>query len=261
VIEAATPLISVVIVTYNNYGFTRACLHSVLALSDYPRLEVIVVDNASSDETPAQLRRIRDPRVRVILNEENLGFAAGNNVGLRAAKGDYVVMLNNDTYVTRGWLRDLIRPLMLDETVGLVGPLTNNIGNEQKLLIHYSDMGEMASAARARIRSMTRHVHPTSGLAFFCVALRRRTLDEVGYLHEAYGQGFFEDDDYCRRVEAAGLRLVIADDAFVHHHLSASFNALGDERKQRLMVRNKAIYEELWGEWKPHAYRAAPGFG
>ncbi len=260
-IGAATPKVSVVILTYNNWALSHACIRSVLALSDYPNLEVIVVDNASSDETREQLALMRDPRLKVVLNDRNLGFAAGNNIGLKAATGDYLILLNNDTYVTKGWVRDLIRPLMLDPRLGAVGPLTNNIGNEQKLAIGYADMQEMAAQSRARLRGHLRRRLDTDRIAFFCVALRRDVLERVGYLDEVYGLGFFEDDDYCNRLALAGYRIQIVDDAFVHHHLSGSFNALGAERKEQQMIQNRKIYEERWGKWRPHVYRSAPGFG
>lgn len=262
-IDELSPRVSVVVLAYNNWEYTKACLHSVLTLSDYPNLEVIVVDNASTDDTLWQLERVerRDSRVRVIHNEKNLGFAAGNNVGIVASTGEYVILLNNDTYVTRGWVRDLIRPLVQDESIGLVGPLTNNIGNEQKINVNYADMQQMAVVGRRFVRRYVRRRFFTANLAFFCVAMSRKTIDRVGVLDEAYGRGFFEDDDYCQRVRAAGLRIAIADDVFVHHHLSASFNALGSEEKRAQMERNKAIYEAKWGEWKPHVYRDAPGFG
>ena len=70
--------------------------------------------------------------------------------------------------------------------------------------------------------------------------------------------GFFEDDDYCRRVQAAGLRVACADDVFVHHHLSASFDKLKAEAKKQLFDRNRAIYEAKWGPWLPHEYRPGP---
>ena len=70
-----------------------------------------------------------------------------------------------------------------------------------------------------------------------------------------FGVGFFEDDDYCRRVEAAGLGVACAEDVFVHHHLSASFDKLKAEARQQLFLRNRAIYEAKWGTWQPHQYR------
>ncbi len=257
------PLVSVVVLAYNNWSFTRACVDSVLRFSDDANFELIVVDNGSTDETAAGLERIAryEPRMRVVSNAQNAGFAAGNNAGIVAATGEYVVLLNNDTYVTRGWMRDLVRPLVLDRSIGLAAPLTNNMGNEQKVAVAYGDMSEMASAALAFQRRHLRERLDVSTVAFFCVATRRDVIARVGLLDERYGLGFFEDDDYCRRVEEAGYRIVIVDDVFVHHHLSASFDALGAERKEEQMKRNRALYEDRWGPWRAHKYRDAPGFG
>jgi GT2 family glycosyltransferase/glycosyltransferase involved in cell wall biosynthesis len=251
------PLVSVVVLTYNNLGFTRACLHSLVTESNWRNLEIIVVDNASSDGTPEFLREWADagPGRRVILNDDNLGFSAGNNVGLAAAAGDYLVLLNNDTYVTRNWVRTMVNHLQHDPGIGILGPVTNNIGNEARIEIQYADMEAMKRAAAAHTRRHAGIVFEIPTVAFFCVAMPRSTYERVGPMDEAFGVGFFEDDDYCRRVEAAGLRVACADDVFIHHHLSASFDALKAERKQELFDRNKAIYEAKWGPWQPHAYR------
>jgi GT2 family glycosyltransferase/glycosyltransferase involved in cell wall biosynthesis len=251
------PLVSVVVLTYNNLEFTRACLHSLVTQSNWRNLEIIVVDNASSDGTQEFLREWTDagPGRRVILNDDNLGFSAGNNVGLAAAAGDYLVLLNNDTYVTRNWVRTMVNHLARNPGIGILGPVTNNIGNEARIEVQYADMDAMARAAAAHTRRHAGIVFDIPTVAFFCVAMPRSTYERVGPMDEAFGVGFFEDDDYCRRVEAAGLRVACADDVFIHHHLSASFDALKAERKQELFDRNKAIYEAKWGPWQPHAYR------
>ncbi|MFN3730476.1 MAG: glycosyltransferase [Fimbriimonadaceae bacterium] len=255
------PQVSVIVLTYNNLAFTDACLSSLEAYSDYRNLEIIVVDNASTDgsrewlerwaATPSSAGHVR----RLILNDENLGFSAGNNVGLRAASGEYFVILNNDTYVTPGWVRTLIAHLRADDQLGLVGPVTNNIGNEAKIEIAYADMVEMIREAGRYTRRHPGRRYPMRNAAFFCVAMRRSTFETVGEMDEAFGVGFFEDDDYCRRVEQAGLAIACAEDVFVHHHLSASFDALKAGQKQALFERNKAIYEAKWGPWQPHTYR------
>jgi GT2 family glycosyltransferase len=92
-------------------------------------------------------------------------------------------------------------------------------------------------------------------LAFFCVAIPRAVYNKVGPISEDYGLGFFEDDDYCKRIEQLGFKLGIVEDSFVHHHLSASFNKLKSEHRQKLMDTNKAIFEKKWGTWTPHKYR------
>lgn len=251
------PRISVIILTYNNLELTKACLQSVVERSDYPDLEIVIVDNASSDGSPAYLREFGEahPNVKVILNDSNLGFAAGNNVGMAAATGDYLVLLNNDTVVTRGWVMTMLRHLEADSSLGIIGPRTNNIGNEARVEMHYKDVAEMpAEALQLTLGSMGK-VYPMRNAAFFCAMLPRSTYELCGPISEDYGRGFFEDDDYCRKVEAVGLRVVCADDVFVHHHLSASFSKLKDAERQALFERNKAVYEQKWGAWEPHVYR------
>lgn len=255
--EIALPRISVVVLTFNNLDLTRLCLDSVLNLSDYPNLELIVVDNHSTDGTPDYLKelRIRHPEVKIILNQENLGFAAGNNAGLQAASGEFLVMLNNDTVVTPGWALSMLRHFQNNQNLGLLGPVTNNIGNEAKVDVAYSDLVSMPYATRSvTLDNMGKRL-PVRNVAFFCVMMPRRVFTEVGFLDENFGRGFFEDDDYCRRVELLGLEIACADDVFVHHHLSASFNQLPSEHKQKLFEQNKAYYESKWGAWVPHQYR------
>lgn len=261
------PRVSVIVLTYNNLAYTEACLFSLEAYSQYRNLEVIVVDNASTDGSREWLQRWAEQpsaaghQRRLLPNADNLGFAAGNNVGLAAATGEVLVMLNNDTYVTPGWVRGLCNHLWREPRLGLVGPVTNNIGNEARIGIQYADMPAMIREAGAYTRRHAGQRYPLRTAAFFCVAMRRATYEAVGPLDEAFGLGFFEDDDYCRRVERAGLDIACAEDVFVHHHLSASFDALKAERRQALFETNKAIYEAKWGEWVPHAYRSADARG
>lgn len=253
----ALPKISVIVLTYNNLDLTKACLESLYQNSMYPNLEIIIVDNASTDDTPEFLREFakQQPGAKIFLNEENLGFSAGNNVGLNAATGDYLVILNNDTYVTPGWALTLMNHLRRDKSIGIIGPVTNNIGNEAKISIEYDSMASMTQQARAYTLSHLGEKIFINTVAFFCVMLPRSTFNEVGAMDEKFGRGFFEDDDYCRRIEKINKKVACADDVFIHHHLSASFNKLGAEVKQKLFEENKKYYESKWGNWVPHSYR------
>jgi GT2 family glycosyltransferase/glycosyltransferase involved in cell wall biosynthesis/SAM-dependent methyltransferase len=255
--KQAYPFVSIIVLTYNNLTLTKACLDSIEKYTDYPNYEVIIVDNASRDETPTYLKQYCEthPRCRVILNESNVGFAAGNNQGLQAAQGDYLVILNNDTYVTPGWLSTLIRHFKKNPNLGLLGPVTSNIGNEAKINIHYQNMEEMIKASKEWTLAHMGETYPLSTAAFFCVMISKEVYQRVGGLDEAFGLGMFEDDDYCRRVQQQGYEIACADDVFIHHHLSASFDKLGAQKKQALFEKNKAIYEKKWGKWKPHQYR------
>ncbi|WP_264293929.1 glycosyltransferase family 2 protein [Diaphorobacter aerolatus] len=193
--------------------------------------------------------------MKLILNQDNRGFAGGNNQGLEAATGDYLVIQNNDTVVTEGWAGRLVNHLRNTPEIGIIGPSTNNIGNEARVPTDYRHLDEMpANAVNITERRLGKWFEIDT-VAFFCVMLPRSTYDQCGPMSLDYGLGFFEDDDYCRMVEKAGLKVACAEDVFVHHHLSASFNKLGDERKRALMEKNRAVYEAKWGPWKPHEYR------
>ena len=254
------PSISVVVLTYNNWAYTEACLNSLFKRTDYPgRLEVVVADNASSDETVGRLKdwAAREPRMKLVLNDRNLGFSTGNNTGLAAATGDYLVILNNDTVVTRGWALTLLRHFQRDPKLGLLGPATNHIGNESKVPVHYDTLEQMPAAARGWTLAHMGQLHPMRTLAFFCVMMPRAVYEQVGPMDENFGRGFFEDDDYCRRIEQLGLHMACADDVLVHHRLSASFDKVDNGERQALFERNKAYYESKWGAWVPHQYRPA----
>jgi GT2 family glycosyltransferase/glycosyltransferase involved in cell wall biosynthesis len=251
------PKVSVIVVTYNNLDLTKVCLDSLDRYSAYPNLELIVVDNASDDGTPDYLRAWEQSGNNrlVILNSDNRGFAGGNNQGLAAASGDYLVMLNNDTHVTPGWVSTMVGHLRRSDGLGLLGPVTNNIGNEARIDIHYGDMEQMLQASGDYTARHAGQLTPLHAAAFFCVMMPRVVYERVGRLDEAFGIGMFEDDDYCRRVQQQGWSIACAEDVFIHHNLSASFNKIKQEKRQAMFEQNKAIYEAKWGAWVPHKYR------
>lgn len=250
------PSASIVVLTHNNLELTRACLDSLEHCTAGHQFETIIVDNASTDGTQAFLKQWAGDRSdrRLILNDANRGFAAGNNQGLAVARGDYLVMLNNDTEVTQGWLSTLMNHLRRSPELGIVGPVTDNIGNEACITLRYRDREEMYRKARAYTLAHMGELLPIRTLAFFCVMLPRRVYEQVGPLDESFGLGFYEDDDYCRRVEQAGWKIACAEDVFVRHHLSATFGKLGTGRRE-LLERNRKIYEAKWGPWTPHRFR------
>ncbi|MFO0810211.1 MAG: glycosyltransferase family 2 protein [Gemmataceae bacterium] len=250
--------ISVVVVTFNGLVFTRMCLSSVLGNTTEPGYELIVVDNASTDGTAEYLAAVvaENPHVRVVRNATNRGFAAANNQGLALAAGDVFVLLNNDTIVPPGWLATLTRHLA-DPAVGLVGPVTNRIGNEAEIETDYATYGQMLDfAERTRTENAGRGFDiPTP--CMFCLALRRDAYDRIGPLDERFAVGLLEDDDYAARARRAGYRLVCAEDAFVHHFGEASFGDLVPTGEYgRLLDANKRRFAEKWGTaWTPYARR------
>ncbi|MBN2369755.1 MAG: glycosyltransferase [Vicinamibacteria bacterium] len=256
-IAAAHGRTGIVIVSYNNLGLLRQCLASVFARTLYPNFEVVVVDNGSEEDVISFLRSAAssEPRLRVIENGENLGFARANNIGIDALGGfRYLVLLNDDTVVTRGWLPRLLRHVERPET-GMVGPITNWCGNEARIEAGYDErnLGGLEEFARNRMRDHDGRSFEIPMLAMFCVAMRQEVHTEVGRLDERFGIGMFEDDDYSLRVKRAGYRVLCAQDAFVHHWGRASFSKIDEEDYQRLFEENHRKFEEKWGiAWVPH---------
>jgi GT2 family glycosyltransferase len=252
---------SIVVLTRDNLAFSRMCIESVLASTDGAAYELIVVDNASTDGTPDYLLSMarRDLRVQPIFMNRNLGFAAGVNAGFREARGDSFVMLNNDAVVAPGWLTHLVRHLD-DDSVGLVGPVTNQAPGAARVSASYRTYGEFLDVAEARRRAGgTRYVQ---GLTLFCAALRRDVYLAVGPLDERFEVGMFEDDDYCMRVASAGLACRLAEDVLVHHFGEASFGRLvTDGTWMSIFDANRRRFEEKWGRtWAGHTAPDEPAY-
>jgi GT2 family glycosyltransferase len=243
------PPASIVIVTYNNLGLTQMCLESVFRETDYPNYEVIAVDNASHDGTAEWLAEeaMREPRLRVIGNADNRGFSGANNQGLRATRGEFLCLLNNDTVVTRGWLSTLIGHLRKMPRTGMIGPVSNMVGNAAKIPVGYTAIEEMPRWAADYCRRHDGETFPMMMLGFFCVVLRRTVCEKVGAMDEQFGVGYFEDTDYCCRVTRAGYELRCARDAFVHHWQGASFRLLGAGGHAHIYRHNQRLFEAKWG--------------
>jgi GT2 family glycosyltransferase/glycosyltransferase involved in cell wall biosynthesis len=254
----AHPPVSVVVVTYGGLELTKACLESLLEGETWPRLEVLVVDNASDDGTPEYLRALaaRDGRVRCVFNRENRGFAAANNQGMALAEGKIVVLLNNDTVVPPGLLGRLAAHLERDRSIGLLCPTTNFCGNEARVEPDYTDLAGLPAYSARRAREHRGRIFDIRVAAMYCVAMRRSVLQQVGPLDEAYGVGMFEDDDFAVRMRQAGYRVACAEDAYVHHVGQGAFRKLSPEEYDALWKKNQAYFEKKWSvEWKPHTPR------
>jgi len=206
-------------------------------------------------------RVLAHARVRVLLNGRNTGFAAACNQGLGLAGGENLVLLNNDTMVPPGWLPRLSAHLRNPE-VGLVGPVTNRIGNEAEIETDYRRWGEFLDFAARRAHEFAGDWLELRSPAMFCLALRRETFVRLGPLDERYEVGLLEDDDYADRARAAGYQQRCVEDVVVHHFGEASFGQLvADGKYGRILRANQARYAEKWGRvWQPYGRRPNPRY-
>ncbi|MCP4573947.1 MAG: glycosyltransferase [bacterium] len=239
---------SVVVLTWNAPDYVRRCAESLVRHTD-PRHEILFVDNGSDRETLdilAEFESAHD-QVRVIRNGRNLGYPAGNNVGIAAARGEHVCLLNSDTVVTDGWLERLLAKFA-DGDVGLVGAVTNSIAGVQKLpAVDYDQrtLEGLDDFAGRRVAAETGNTTPAFLLTGFCLLLHRGLLARIGGLDERFGQGNYEDTDYCLRAFLAGWRAVAAQDCFVHHFGSRSF-AAGNVDYMKQIAARWEIFRRKW---------------
>lgn len=267
------PIVSIIVLTYNQLNYTKQCLNSIVRQTTIP-YEIIVVDNASNDETDYYLlefrREIIDKRknrnglpanycrnVQIILNGDNKGFAAGNNVGIAQSKGQYVLLLNNDVVVTENWLEQLLLVAEHDETIGILGPVTNYISGWQlvnKVNYDTNSLEGLDLFANEWRETNQGSIINSWRVVGFCMLIKRSVINKIGGLDIRYGLGNFEDDDFCIRSAIAGFKTVIVKSCFVHHFGSKSFRALGDKYK-KLLENNWEIFKEKWGLQSAIGYR------
>jgi GT2 family glycosyltransferase/predicted Zn-dependent protease len=255
---APDALASIIVLCCNEVEYTRLCLESVLQYTR-PPYELILIDNGSSDGTPAYLEEVSKrpgpARVEVIRNKANRGFPAGCNQGLAKARGRYVVFLNNDVVVTEGWLEGLVRWALHDwPTVGMVGAVTNYASGPQQVPVDYTSLDGLESFAARRRREFGGKALEFPRLTGYCLLARRDVLDRVGGYDERFGTGFFDDDDLCVRVRQAGCRLLVALGVFVHHFGSRTFAALGVDCQKQL-TENFERFKAKWGPDHAAGYR------
>lgn len=250
------PPVSIITLVKDNAVITKKMLRSVLANSLYPNFELIIVNNNSDIKTTKIIEEIaKDNRVKVIFNKKNYGFAKGNNQGFKKAKGDYFIIINNDVLITPGWISRLLYHYR-SKDAGLVGPVTNSIGNESQINIQYdiAEQSEFLSRARDYMYKHWGEFLVLNNIAAFCWIQSRDLYERIGGFDESFGRGLFEDDDYCKRVNAIDKKIYCIDDCFIHHYGGATTQWNSPEYAE-LFQKNKEIFEKKWGKWIPHRYR------
>ena len=235
---------SIIILTYNNLDYNLICLDSIKKYTTAKSFEIIVVDNNSTDGTREWLKKQND--IKLILNDENLGFPKGCNIAIEAAEKDNdILFLNNDTKVTPRWLDNLKICLYSDDKIGATSCITNNCSNYQSINVPYKNMEDLIKFADENNVSAPEKWEQKARLVAFCMLIKREVINKIGAFDERFTPGNFEDDDLCMRIIDANYKLMVCHDSFIHHFGSTSFKK--DYTKFNDVLRTNAQkFEEKW---------------
>ncbi len=239
-------MVSVIVLNWNGWGFLNNCLKSIKKNTVYGRYEVILVDNGSEKKDVENIKKAKKKGLidRVIYNKENKGFAFANNQGFEIAKGDYYYMLNNDTQVTRGWLKEAVKKAESDEGIGAVGSrLVQDVDFEK---------GNFKTGA-------DREVLTTCGAAML---MKKSVVKEIGVLDAGnFSPIYGEETDWCYRARRAGYKIVETDKSRVVHYGSVDTKRQTGKEWQYTLMNENRIKAMLYNLGPLEFARHIPGLG
>lgn len=244
--------LSIIIVSFNARADLERCLESLHAAPPAASHDILVVDNGSSDGSADAARRWAN--VRVIETGANLGFSRANNVGIRASRGELLLLLNSDTVVPASAIDRLMAELEGHPDVAVVGPRLVDAGGRAELSFGrmIGPLNELRQQwrARGRVDALTRRRQYPDWVSGACLLVRRADAEAVGLLDERYFM-YAEDVDFCAAIRARGRRILFTPDVEVVHlrgRSAAGAPGATDDAYRRSQV---AFYEKHHPVWAP----------
>ncbi|MFA9388886.1 MAG: glycosyltransferase family 2 protein [Prolixibacteraceae bacterium] len=219
------PLVSIISVNYNQTQVTCEFLESLQKIS-YPNFEVIIVDNDSPTDSPDEIS-LRYPFVKLIKLKKNIGFAGGNNMGIRAAKGELILFINNDTEVEINFLQPLVQQLQRDPSIGMISPKIRFFHTPNT--IQYAGYTPMNPYTMRQnligYRQVDKGQYDEPGTTFAihgaAMMVPLRVIKEVGLMAEIFFL-YYEEHDWCERIKKAGYKIFYEPKSLVYHKESIS---------------------------------------
>lgn len=232
--------VSIMILSWNKKEYLQTCLPA-LAKATYKNVEIIVVDNGSKDGTKEFLKK-NYPKIKIVANKENLGFAGGNNAGLKAVTGDYILLLNNDTEVTKGFIEPLVKVLDENPDIGVVQSKIIWMEDHKKLdsigafltntgfLYHYGyDKQDLKKYDKPV------YVYTVKGASML---MRADLVKKIGLFDDDYFI-YFEETDFCHRVWLAGYKITYEPKSIIYHKIGGTSNSLDNSFVQYHSFKNR----------------------
>lgn len=226
----------IIIPVFNQRQYTQDCLNSIKknTLTDY---RIIIVDDKSIDlDSLKFLSGINDTNIKIIHNQENLGWVKSVNRGIEESSAEYVCVMNNDTLVSSGWLSEMIAVAEKEPDIGLVNP-------------EWEKPGRVSIEDYARsLKKYSGEFIETDWVRGFCFLVKKEVIDKIGGLDEAYSPGYYDDCDFSMRAIKAGFRCVRAKRAYVYHYRNKTHaDVLRNGHMALLLEKHKQIFYERWG--------------
>ena len=243
------PLISFITINYNQLDVSCEMLDSVRKLS-YPNFEVIFIDNASK-ESPQQYIETHYPEVHFIRSETNLGFSGGNNLGIKAAKGDFLFFINNDTVLADGLVEQLVQLFEAIPNLGIVSPLIRYFPGKEtegKNIIQYAGTTEVNSytARNSTIGvgeedlGQYKEAVPTPYVHGAAMMVPKEVIEKVGMMPESFFL-YYEELDWCEQIRRAGYQIYVEQRANIYHKESVSVGKMST-LKTYYLTRNRIFF-------------------
>lgn len=202
---------SVIIVTYNHVDYIKDCLDSLL---EYPSIEIIVVDNDSTDGTSEFIQKNYD-KVKIIRNKKNVGYGVGNNIGVNVASNKYVIILNPDTRVSKGAIEAILKPLekkivTIPKVLFYDGSKINTCGNIE----HFT--GLTFTRGLGEIPDKYNNPEILKGLSGVCFAMLKKDYLELGGFDDKFFV-YMEDAEFSWKANLNGFKIIYVPDSIIYH--------------------------------------------
>jgi GT2 family glycosyltransferase len=245
-VKPSHPKVGIIILNWNGKEHTIECLESLQKIT-YPNFEIILVDNGSTDGSVEHFKKnFHD--IYIIENKINLGFAEGNNIGIKYALGrgaDYVLLLNNDTIVDRDFLTELVKIGESDPDIGIVGPMIYSYDHPR--IIQSAGMDVKKITGNSVIIGCDEYDHhqfklsEKNFISGCAILIRRNVINKIGGLDPAYF-AYWEDTDLCFRAKKNNFKIYFTPDSRIWHKGSASMGGYLNEKAYYFYVRNSTYY-------------------
>ena len=237
------PKVSIITINYNQADVTMYCLDSLQKLS-YPNLEIFLVDNNSELNKRVNIEKF--PNIQYIQSDINLGFAGGNNLAMKVATGDYILLLNNDTVVNEGFLEPLLKTLIDHPDAGIVSPKVIYFNSDD--IIQYAGTTAINpftcrghTIGYKEVDNGQHDVVCKTELAHgSCMLIKRSVMEDIGLLHEQFFM-YYEEFDYCENAKRAGYSIYFNGLSYILHKESVSIGKYSP-MKAYFMAKNRILF-------------------